>query len=192
MASKDTGFIKDEIRDKIIEITSEMAIKEGAHSVTVTKIIKKLGCTNRVFYNRFSNIGEVLEIVYKNAVYKMHQSLRSEYSIDKNFFEYVMDVATKVLINTYEIKMHFSHYMFEHDSLTQKNCEWWIRQVKYLIEYAANKKIIKELDSEKFAYTVWCFCRGFNADAISRKLSLEEAVETFQYGFGCLLNGIKA
>lgn len=185
-------LIRDEMSEEIIRTAQGMATMDGAHTVTVSRILSELGITNRVFYNRFHNIDEVLEIVYKNSVFKMHESLKSEFDAEKNFFEYVMDVAVKVLTNTYDIKMQFSRYMFEHDSLTEFNCTWWTNEIKKLIEYAKADGLIKPVDGEKLSYTIWCFCRGFNADAVSRKLSRAEAVEYFKYGFGCLMEGIKA
>lgn len=184
-------LIADEVSGEIIAIVEKMAKEEGAHNVTVRKVLSEMGVTNRVFYNRFRNIDEVLEIVYKNAVYKMHESLKSEYDIEKDFFEYIMDVAVKVLINTYDIKMHFSRYMFEHDSLTQENFNWWTEKTKKLIEYAKENKLIKDVDSDMLSYSIWCFCRGYNADAVSRKLSLDEAIKSFKFGFGCLIDGVR-
>ena len=101
-------LISDEMSDKIIEAAENLATRDGAHTVTVSRILNELGITNRVFYNRFHNINEVLEIVYKNSVFKMHESLKSQYDPEKNFFEYVMEVAVRVLTDTYDIKMQFS------------------------------------------------------------------------------------
>lgn len=186
-----TDLITDEVSGEIIAIVEKIAKEEGAHNVSVSKVLSQLGVTNRVFYNRFRNIDEVLEIVYRNAVFKMRESLKSEYDISKDFFEYIMDVAVKVLINTYEIKMDFNRYMFEHDSLTQENFNWWTEKVKKLIEYAKEQNLIKDVDSDMLSYSIWCFCRGYNADAVSRKLSLEEAIKNFKFGFGCLIDGVK-
>ena len=123
MPEKEKSLISDSISDEIVRITEDLATRDGAHTVTVRKILEKLGTTNRVFYNRFRNIDEVLQIVYKNAVMKMHESVVTEFDISKDFFEYVTDVATSVLVKTYEIKMQFSQYMFEHDSLTDSSAD---------------------------------------------------------------------
>ncbi len=184
-------LIKDEISEKIIEITENLATRDGAHTVTVRKILAELGTTNRVFYNRFHNIGEVLEIVYGRAVFKMHEGFNREFSEDTDFFEYVTDVAVGALINTYDIKMQFAGYMFEHDSLTQSNCDWWTAKIRKIIIYAMEKHLIKPVDPDMLSYSIWCFCRGYNADAVGRRMSKEDAVKYFRFGFGCLLNGLK-
>ena len=191
MAEKDKSLISDEISEEIIRITEDLATSEGAHTVTVRKILEKLGTTNRVFYNRFHNIDEVLQIVYKNAVMKMHDSVVTEFDINKDFFEYVTDVATSVLVKTYEIKMQFSQYMFEHDSLTDFNRDWWTKKIHELLDYGTSHGLIRNVDYDTISYAAWCFCRGFNADALSRKIPIEDAVKYFKAGFGCFLDGLR-
>lgn len=189
---KDSGreLINDEMSDRIIEAATAMATENGAHTVTVSRILTEIGITNRVFYNRFYNIDQVLEVVYRNAVLKMHESLSIKHYDESNFFEYVMNIAVDVLIKTYDIKMQFSRYMFEHDSLTAYNYKWWTGEIKKLIQYAVTKGLIRDVNADMLSYTIWCFCRGFNTDAVSRKLSREEAVEYFKFGFGCFVNGL--
>ena len=50
----------------------------------------------------------------------------------------------------------------------------------------------EELDEDAVSYSIWCFIRGFAADAIARKLPRETAVNQFAYGFGCFLKGLRA
>ena len=107
MAARTQGLISDAVSDEIIRITAEIAKEEGAHNVNVRKIISRLGVTNRVFYNRFHNADEVLRIVYQNAVIRMRDSFHSDYCSSADFFEYAMDIAVKVLVNTYDVKMNF-------------------------------------------------------------------------------------
>ena len=192
MAKQQKELISDEMSEAIIEAAELMATKNGAHTVTVSKILNELEITNRVFYNRFHNINEVLEIIYKKAVYQMHESIKSEFDIEKNFFEYVMDVTVKVLVNTYDIKKQFSHYAFEHDSLTQSNYVWWTTEIKKLVEFGKAENLVRsDVDPDMISYSIWCYCRGFNADAVGRNLSKEEAVKRFKTGFGYMLNGLK-
>ena len=188
---EEAKLIYDDMSERIIDIAEELATTGGARSVTVTSILKKLGTTNRVFYNRYHNVDEVLELIYSRAVFRMHESCVIEYTPDMDFFDYVMDVAVKVLICTYDIKMKFAEYMFEHDSLTQANCDKWTAKISSLIEYAKGAGLVKDVDSDLLSYSIWCFCRGFNADAVGRKLSKEDAVKYFRFGFGCFLDGLK-
>ena len=53
------------------------------------------------------------------------------------------------------------------------------------------KGYIKEVDSEVLSYSLWCFCRGYNADAVGRNIPKDVAVKNFRYSFGIILEGLK-
>ena len=185
------NLIYDAISEEIVSVTERLAMRDGAKNVNVRRVLNEMNVTNRVFYNRFHNIDEVLEIVYENAVVKMQDSVVSNVDINENFFEYIIDVAVNVLIKTYDVKQQFSQYMFEHDSLTEANRLWWDEKIKSIAAVGRATGKIKDLDDDKLSYTIWCFFRGFNADAVHRNLSKEEAVDRFSFGLRCLFDGIK-
>ena len=179
--------------EKIIETAEHLATTEGANTLTVRKILQTLNITNRVFYNRFHNIEEVLEIIYRNMIVKIRASITPEQTDSAaDFFEHVIDVVTRSLIMSYENKMAFYQYIFENDSHSQSNYAWWHTEIKKLIDYAKEKKYIKEIDSDAMSYAIWCFCRGYNADAVGRNLPVDVAVRNFRYSFGVLLDGMRA
>lgn len=185
--------IRDEMSDKIIRVAEDMVVTSGAHTITVRKILAALGITNRVFYNRFHNIEEVLEIVYQSTALKIRESLKGAFDESRDFFENVTEIVANSLIASYETKKQFNQYVFENDSVSQSNFEWWRAEIKKLIEYAKGRNYIKEnVDSEIMSYSIWCFCRGYNADAVGRKLPREEAVKSFKYSFSVLLEGMRA
>ena len=185
--------IRDEMAEKIIETAEHLATTEGANTLTVRKILQTLNITNRVFYNRFHNIEEVLEIIYRNMIVKIRASITPEQTDSAaDFFEHVIDVVTRSLIMSYENKMAFNQYIFENDSHSQSNYAWWHTEIKKLIDYAKEKKYIKEIDSDAISYAIWCFCRGYNADAVGRNLPVDVAVRNFRYSFGVLLDGMRA
>ncbi len=184
--------IRDDISDQIVEIVARIAAEEGAHKVTVKKIITELGVTNRVFYNRFANIDEVLRIVYRNAVVSMRENIKPEFHDRASFEQFCIDTAVDVLMQTYDVKMQFRRYVFEHDSLTEENRVWWYEKIRKYYYYALEQGFAKQVDADALCYAIWCFCRGYYADAVSRQLSREEAVRYFTFGFTCLLNGVVA
>ncbi len=191
MADKNENLICDEMSEKIIDAASCIAASEGVHNINVRRILNYLGITNRVFYNRFHNIDEVLNIITEKSVLKVRNSLMFHFDEDKDFFEQIMDEVEKTLIISYETRMNFAHYVFENDSVTGSNYRWWTEEIKKILNYAIEKGYIIDVDTEITSYAIWCFIRGFNADAIGRKLSLEEAMKRYRYGFKFILNGLK-
>lgn len=189
---KEQALISDEMSKKIIDAAEKLAISLGAENVTVRKVLKKLEITNRVFYNRFHNIDDVLNEVYKNMALKIRESVQSSFDPDKDFFEQAIDIVANTLTISYDIKMNFADYFFESDSASNKNYEWWKSFITGLIEFGKSRKYLKDIDADIMSYAIWCFIRGYNADAVKRKLNKEEAVENFKYSFGILLDGMKA
>ena len=185
------SLIKDEMTQTIIDAVEEIAMAGGAATLTVTQILRRLGISNRVFYNRFPNIETVLDIVYRNTIVKIRSALESPIRIEDDFFEYVKDVVSRSLLASYEVKMKFNQYIFEEDSLGELNRTWWTDEIKKLIIFAKEHKLIKDVDEETLSYSIWCFCRGYNADAVARGLPQEKAVDDFKYSFSFLLEGLK-
>lgn len=191
--NSDTELIVDEMSDKIIATTSKLVTEFGTQYVTVRKILNEMNISNRVFYNRFHNLDEVLQAVYLDFVIKMRGNFQGSIPEDMDFFEYVTHVIVKCMIDTYDMRRQFSQYTFEHNSLTEQNRIWWIEKITNLLEEAKERGIVrKDIDSEAISYFAWCVCRGVNADAVARKLSKTEAVEYLKIGFRCILDGIKA
>lgn len=191
MKESNNNLICDAVSEDIINITEHLVMKYGTKEITVRSVLKEMNVTNRVFYNRFRNIDEVLEIIYRRTVLKMRESLTSEIDLREDFFGYVMDVCVKILSMTYDLKNQFSQYMFEFDSSTDSNRLWWFDKIKEIIRVGKETNQLKDVDEEKLSYTVWCFIRAFGADAIKRKMSKEQAQSCFCFGFGALLDGLK-
>ena len=185
------GRIEDAMSERIVDAAERIAIAEGAHTVTVRRLLKELGITNRVFYNRFCNADEVLSLVYQRMIVRIRTDIISEYDGSRDFFEYVMEVVERSLIVSYESKMRFNQFVFESDSLSDISYAWWTGEIRKLIDYAKERGLIKDVDSDSLSYSIWCFCRGYNADAVGRGLPREAAISHFRYGFGFLLEGLK-
>ncbi len=193
MEQYETTLICDEMSQRIIEVAERMVTEVGAHELTVRKLLRELGVSNRVFYNRFHNIDEVLRIIYKNTIIKIRGSLPSVNNIKDSdeFFSYVTDIVKASLVSSYDFKMKFNQYIFENDSISDSNRSWWMGEIKKLIEFAKEKGFIKDVDSDTLSYGLWCFCRGYNADAVARSLPRDEAVEGFVYSISFFLEGLK-
>ncbi len=191
MPEATVGLIHDEMSQTIINAVEEIAMEGGASTLTVRQILRKLNISNRVFYNRFQNIEQVLDIVYRNTIVKVRSAFESSISIEDDFFEYVKDVLSRSLLFSYEVKMKFNQYIFEEDSIGEINRTWWTGEIKRLIIFAKEHKLIKDVDEEILAYSIWCFCRGYNTDAVARGLPKEKALEDFKYSFSFLLEGLK-
>ena len=192
MPSGETALISDGMSQKIIETAEQLVLSSGPETLTVRRILQTLGITNRVFYNRFHNIAEVLDIVYRNTALKIRESVAAGFDPEGDFFAQVIDIVVNTLVMSYETKMNFYQYVFASDSVSPGNYEWWKGEIRKLIEFGKSRGHLRDVDSDIMSYAIWCFIRGYNADALGRKLPRETAVRNFRYSFGVLLDGMRA
>ena len=185
-------LICDEMSQTIIDTAEQLAMTLGAENVTVRRILQALGISNRVFYNRFHNIDQVLAIVYENTVVKIRVSMMAEFDPERDFFEQIKDIVAGTLVASYQNKMNLNQYVFEYDSTSNENYEWWKNEIKKLILFGQEKGYFKAFDVDVMSYAIWCFVRGYNADVLARQRPLDEAIRDFRYSFGVLLDGMKA
>ena len=185
-------LIRDEMSERIIEETERLALRDGAGEVTVRKIIRALGVTNRVFYNRFRNVDEVLSIVYRDMAVRMRQSVMTNFDPEGDFFGQITEIASGTLKLSYSLKLGMNQYVFAQDSLTEENFLWWKERIREYIELGKRRGLVRpELDCDAISYAIWCFIRGYNTDALSRELREEEAIAGFRYSFGVFLDGMR-
>ena len=190
--AEEIQLIHDEMSGKIVEAAARLALREGAGAVTVRKIIRALGVTNRVFYNRFRNVEEVLGLVYQDMTGQMRRSLDS-FDPDGDFFGQITEIAAETLRLSYRLKLGMNQYVFSQDSVSPENYLWWRERIHAFIDLGKQKGLARpDLDCDAMSYAIWCFIRGYNTDALARGLPEEEAVESFRYSFGVLLDGMKA
>ena len=104
---KETALICDEMSDEIIEVTTRLVKETGAQGVNVRTILKELDISNRVFYNRFHNIDEVLQTVYLNLISQLKNNVSLNVPKNIDFWDYTMELAIRCLTDTYEILKQF-------------------------------------------------------------------------------------
>ena len=186
-------LIHDEMREKIVQTAAALALNQGAGEVTVRKIIRELGVTNRVFYNRFHNVEEVLSLVYQDMAIQMRQSILERFDPAGDYFGQITDIAAGTLKLSYRLKLGMNQFVFIQDSVSAENFLWWRERIQGLIDLGKENRVVRDdLDCDKISYAIWCFIRGYNTDALARVIPEEEAVDGFLYSFGILLDGMRA
>ena len=123
---------------------------------------------------------------------KIRESIFVKFDPETDFFEQVTDIVANTLVMSYENKMNLNQFVFETDSVSDTNYEWWKEQIKKIIEFAKMRGFVKNVDSDIMSYSIWCFIRGYNADALGRKVPRDVAVKNFKYSFRILLDGMRA
>lgn len=184
-------LINDKISDEIIEAAERLARNVDIEKLTVRDVLRELNISNRVFYNRFHNIDEVLDIIYNNKIESVRVGIMATVDPEQDFFEQITNVAAMTLELSYKNKTGFNQYIFKNDSELNSNYQWWYDEIFKALEYARANELIRDVPVREVSYSVWCFIRGFNADALGRGLSMEDALNAFRIGFGYFLDGLR-
>ena len=120
-----TTLIKDEVSEEILATAEALALKHGAEKLTVRMILREMQVTNRVFYNRYKNVEEVLNIVYQRIAVKMRESILQKFDGTQDFFTQIIDIVANTLLLSYDTKQNLFRFVFDTDSLSQDNFLWW-------------------------------------------------------------------
>lgn len=186
-------LIHDEISSQIIETVRQVINERHSGIITVRDILKEMNITNRVFYNRFHNMEEVMEVIHEEEIGKVREAIFTTFNEGDDFEAYVENVALKTLLLSNERQYYMSQYIFLVDSADNRNYEWWSNAIAKIVAKGKELCYFKaDLDVEAFGYGCWCFIRGFNADAVARNLSREETIRIFNYCFHLVLIGARA
>ena len=95
-------LIQDALCELIVSAAERLAQGKDPGKLTVRDILKEMGITNRVFYNRFHSIEEVLSILYARSVSAVRKSLSIPWDGTTGFEEHVRAVAVRTLELTYD------------------------------------------------------------------------------------------
>lgn len=191
MPSEKQELIHDDMSERIIAIIENIVLTSGAENITVRQVLGELKVTNRVFYNRFHSIDDVLDIIYKRTIIKIREGVMG-FDPEGDFFAQITSIVESTLLLSYDAKRNFSSYVFKNDSISSQNYEWWTSEIKKLLEFGIANGYFKQMNTDSMSYAIWCFIRGYNADALARNLPREETAKNFKYCFGVLLDGMKA
>ena len=183
-------IIKDQMACKIVDTAEKIIIEKGIEYLNVSKILRELSITNRVFYNRFHNLQDVLIEIYKKILVQKRELISVEYDGKQDFFEYVTNLATNFLELAFDLQKKFNFFIFGSDIFTNENYEWYLNKIKGLIKIGRDYDLLKDFDDEAMSYYIWCSCRGINTDIVTR-MGKDEAIRIFKSSFKYLLEGIK-
>ena len=138
----DAALIHDEMSGRIIEEATRLALREGAGEVSVRKIIRALGVTNRVFYNRFHNVEEVLSLVYQDMTVQMRQSILDHFDPEGDFFGQITEIAAETLRLSYRLKLGMNQYVFIQDSTSADHYLWWRERIREFMDLGKEKGLV--------------------------------------------------
>lgn len=182
--------LEDETSKTIIATAAQIARREGMEELTVKRVLTELKVSNRVFYNRFRNIDDVIQVLYEDLVQEIRSSLERVQQPAQSYPDYLLELAVAAVEKIYQNTLHFKQYLFSYQVANDTNRDWWLKKIQQLLCRGMEQGELKVNDPVKMSYGVWCFCLGFHRDAVGDELTEQEAMDAFREAFSCLIQGM--
>ena len=182
--------LEDETSKTIIATAAQIARREGMEELTVKRVLTELKVSNRVFYNRFRNIDDVIQVLYEDLVQEIRSSLERVQQPAQSYPDYLLELAVAAVEKIYQNTLHFKQYLFSYQVANDTNRDWWLKKIQQLLRRGMEQGELKVNDPVKMSYGVWCFCLGFHRDAVGDELTEQEAMDAFREVFSCLIQGM--
>lgn len=185
--------IKDKTAKSILRTAVIIAQREGLEQLSVKRILSEMKISNRVFYNRFRNIDDVIEVMYCEFVGFLREKISLEYFSDtEHYYDTMLDLATDVVKKMYGNDIHFRLRLLSYETSKENNRAWWLNQIQEILRDGIKRGLLKPMDEYAVSCGIWCFCLGFHKEALGSQISEEQAISAFRQSFSCLIDGIKA
>lgn len=185
--------IEDETTKEIIHTAKKIAQKEGLEQLSVKRILAEMKVSNRVFYNRFRNIEDVIELLYEQAVNSLREIIDlSLLEKDELYYETLENLAVNVVRCLYQNNIHFRARLLSYETSKDNNRNWWIEQIQTILCDGVTRGLLKPMDELGTARGIWCLCLGFHKEALGKSVPEQEAIASFRTFFTIFIEGMKA
>lgn len=184
--------IEDKTTKAIVRTAAVIAQREGLEKLTVKRILSEMKVSNRVFYNRFRNIEDLIEVMYHQFVDTVRERINPERLADtEHYYETMLELAVGVVRKMYHNDIHFRLRLLSYEASKESNRNWWLKQIQEILKDGVNRGLLKPMNEQAVSYGVWCFCLGFHKDALGKNINEEEAISAFRESFSYFIEGMK-
>ena len=191
MARDEQKLRSEQVRKAILDIAMEMGIREGFDSVSIRKIIHQMNYSTGVVYHHFKDRQEIIDAIEEEETARLNGIIRSLQDASKNVLENMETTFRRVTQLAFEEPEKYNLIvMHKYSRKSPKNLAW----LPYLsgnLRKGMEGGLIREMDPDKAAFTVWSSFLGFNLMVSRmRELAAEEVEALFRAQFDLILRGI--
>ncbi|WP_312369628.1 TetR/AcrR family transcriptional regulator [Lachnoclostridium sp.] len=191
MAREEQKMRSEMIRQKILDTALEMGIEEGFEAVSIRKIIQKMKYSTGVVYHHFKDKQEILDAIEVAETGWLRSQILELLDDEKDVITNMKTVFHRILLLAFEESEKYNLIVLHKYSRRKSDKLEWISNISRNLKEGMDAGLIKPMDSDKAAFSIWSSFLGFNL-MISRDtdLTLEQAQELFDVQFNIILGGI--
>jgi AcrR family transcriptional regulator len=182
----------EKVRQAILDTAMEMGLKEGFDEVSIRKITQKMKYSTGVVYHHFKERQEIIDAIEQAQTARLNGIISAVQDASKNVLENMEATFHRVTLLAYEEPELYNLIVLRKYSRKASEKPRWLSFLSGLLKAGMDAGLIREMDPNKAAFSVWSSFLGFNL-MVSRlqALSPEEVEVMFRTQFDVLLRGIR-
>jgi AcrR family transcriptional regulator len=192
MAREGQRLRSESVRQEILDTALFIGLEQGFEEVSIRKIIQKMKYSTGVVYYHFGDKQEIIDAIEAAQTQWLHGEIQKLIEQDQDIFREMEAVFRRVMRLAYEEPEKYNLIVLHKYSRQKTERPEWVAYLSQKFEAAMKSGLIREMDSEKAAFSVWSSFLGFSL-MISRQkgITLDRAEELFRVQFDIILQGIR-
>jgi AcrR family transcriptional regulator len=191
MAREDQKMRSEMIRQLILDTALEIGIQEGFEGVSIRKIINKMKYSTGVVYHHFKDKQEIIDAIELTQTEWLHTQITELLDSKNDILSEMETVFHRIMKLAFEEPEKYNLIVLHKYNWNNPAQPEWIGYLGDKLKKGMETGLIKKVDSEKAAFSIWSSFLGFNL-MISRhkNLTMEQAEELFRVQFEIVLKGV--
>jgi AcrR family transcriptional regulator len=175
---------KQEMRDSILNVATEMFIEEGYDKTSIRKIADKIEYSPATIYLYFKDKDEIFHAIHDKGFEKFFALMESTRSI-ANPFDRLVKLSDLYIDFAYENPEYYDLMFIMRapiEALTHSNEDWACGfraydALKSIIKDCMEQGYMKKMDIELAALSIWSFKHGMTSLAIRNRFKMYSEAE---------------
>lgn len=191
MASKDQKQRSELVRQAILDTALEIGMKEGFEALSVRKIISKMRYSTGVVYHHFQDKQEIIDAIEASEMARMRDKISGILDESKDIAQNMAAVFHEIMLLAFHEPERYNLIVLHKYSRRTESRPQWIEYIGKGLEKGMREGVIRGMDAERAAFSIWSSFLGFNL-MLSRQsgLAQEEAEALFQTQLEIVLKGV--
>lgn len=191
MAREEQKMRSEQVRQAILDTATEMGIREGFDAVSIRKIIHEMKYSTGVVYHHFKERQEIIDAIEEAQSARLQGIIAALQDESKDILCNMEVTFHRVMQLAHEEPERYNLIVLHKYSRRINERPGWIQYLSGRLRAGMEAGVIREMDPEQAAFSIWSSFLGFNL-MISRlrNLSEEELEAMFRTQFDMLLRGV--
>ncbi len=181
----------EKLRQEILDNALEIGLQEGFEELSIRKITKKMQYSTGIIYHHFKNKQEIIDAIVTTETLLLYSQISELLDDTKDVIANLETVFHHIIKLAFKEPEKYNLVVSQKYSRPKLERTKWIDQLSKALKKGMQDGLLREIDPDKAAFSIWSSFIGFNL-MISRSngLTLEEVEAMFRVQFDLIMKGI--